>query len=106
MATNGTATLDFTKFYNVIDGQLVETPQTRCSVNPSTLEDNAPVPVSTQEHVEKAIAAARAASEGWEDVSFDERRKAMLSFADAIEANSEGFCRMLTLEQGKPVSIR
>ncbi|GKT89446.1 aldehyde dehydrogenase [Colletotrichum tofieldiae] len=40
MATNGATKLDWTKFYNIIDGKLETTSKTRYGVNPSTLEAN------------------------------------------------------------------
>ncbi|KAI1854382.1 hypothetical protein JX265_012416 [Neoarthrinium moseri] len=97
------ATLDFTKFYNVIDGKLVGTAKTRRAVNPSTEEELWEVPVSTQEDIDKAVAAAKKAQEAWAEVSWEDRRKAIHNFAAALEKQSGEFAKLLTTEQGKPL---
>jgi acyl-CoA reductase-like NAD-dependent aldehyde dehydrogenase len=50
------------------------------------------------------VKAARAASKSWAKTSFDDRRKALLAWADAIDANTDGFAKTLTMEQGKPLT--
>lgn len=77
---------------------------TRHSNNPATTEPNPEVPVATQEDLDKAVQAARAAFKIWSKTSFEERRAALHAYADAIEANADGFSKTLTMEQGKPLS--
>lgn len=96
--------LDFTKFSNVIDGKLSSTSKTRHGINPATDKPNPEVPVSTPEDVDRAVEAAKKVSKAWGKVSYADRRKAVLAFADALEKEKDGFARMLTKEQGKPVS--
>lgn len=103
MASNSTP-LDFTTFHNVIDGKLVGTAKTRHTVSPSTLEENPPLPLSTAEDVDKAVAAAQKAAKQWAEVPWDERKKALEGFIEAFESHSEDFVQMLNKEQGKPVS--
>lgn len=103
MATNGTSKLDWTKFYNVVDGKLETTSKTRHSVNPSTLEANPEVPLSTPEDVDRAVQAAKKAQEAWADTPYAERQKAVAKLGEALEAHAEEFALMLTKEQGKPV---
>lgn len=98
--------LDFTKFYNVIDGKLETTPKTRHGVNPSTLEANPEVPLSTAEDVDRAVQAARRAQEAWAETPYEERKQAVAKLGDLIEENAAEFALMLTKEQGKPVSNR
>jgi acyl-CoA reductase-like NAD-dependent aldehyde dehydrogenase len=50
------------------------------------------------------VKSARAAFKSWSKTSFDERRKALLAWADAIDANADGFAKTLTMEQGKPLT--
>ena len=107
--SNGTTTngehskLDWTVFYNVIDGKLTSTEKTRKGINPATSEPNDPVPVSTQEDVDKAIAAGQSAFRSWADTPWAERKKAVLAFTEGIEVEKEHFSKLLVKEQGKPV---
>lgn len=97
--------LDWSSYANVIDGRLSSTAQVRHSINPATGEDNPDVPVSTQDDVEEAMQAAKRAQVGWAATPHEERRKALLAFADAVEAEFKAFSDMLIKEQGKPVRI-
>ena len=107
--SNGTSTngehqkLDWTAFYNVIDGELTSTEKTRTGINPATSEPNDPVPVSTPDDVHKAVAAGQKAFRSWADTPWAERKKAILAFTDGIEAEKENFSKLLVKEQGKPV---
>ncbi|KAF6809692.1 aldehyde dehydrogenase [Colletotrichum sojae] len=99
------AKIDFTKFYNVIDGKLEETPKTRHSVNPSTLEANPEVPLSTAEDVDRAVQAARRAQEAWAETPYEERKAAVAKLGDLIEQHLDEFTQLLTKEQGKPLGF-
>lgn len=94
----------FGEYYNTIDGKLSSTQETRHGINPATGKPNPEVPVSTPQDVDAAIAAAKKAFKTWSKVPYAERQQALFKFADAIEANAEDFAKMLTQEQGKPVS--
>lgn len=95
--------LDWTTFYNTINGQLESTAKTRHSINPATGEPGPEVPLSTREDVDRAVAAAKVAFKTWSLVPWNERRDAILAFSKAIQDEQEGFSQMLTKEQGKPV---
>lgn len=88
----------------MINNELTQTSQTRHGINPANSQPNPPVPVSTQEDLDAAVKAARVAFKTWAKTSFEERRKALSAWADAIEANASGFAKTLTMEQGKPLS--
>ncbi|TDZ33666.1 putative aldehyde dehydrogenase FUS7 [Colletotrichum spinosum] len=106
MAANGTSTkLDLTKFYNIIDGKLETTSKTRHSLNPSTLEPNPEVPLSTAEDVDRAVQAAKAAQETWAETPYEERKKAVAKLGDLIEENIDELALLLTKEQGKPLGF-
>jgi acyl-CoA reductase-like NAD-dependent aldehyde dehydrogenase len=91
-------------FHNVINNELTSTLVTRHGINPANSQPNPEVPISAQEDLDKAVAAARAAFKSWSKTSFEERRAALHAYADAIEANAEGFANTLTMEQGKPLN--
>lgn len=94
--------ISFDSFKNVINNELVTTSKTRHSVNPSTEEALWEVPVSTQEDVDKAVSAGKAAFPAWSKLSQDERAEYLNKFADAIEANKDEFAGLLGKEVGKP----
>lgn len=95
----------FGEYLNTIDGKLSGTTQTRHGINPATGKPNAEVPVSTQEDVDAAVKAAKKAAKSWSKVPYAERRKACEAFADALEKHTDDFAKLLTQEQGKPVSL-
>ncbi|KAH8682046.1 aldehyde dehydrogenase [Xylariales sp. PMI_506] len=95
--------LDFTTFHNIIDGNLTSTASTRHGINPSTLEPNPQVPVSTVEDVDNAVNAAKEAAIKWADVPVADRQAAVLAYANAFAALQNEFSAMLTAEQGKPL---
>ncbi|KAI0020248.1 aldehyde dehydrogenase [Xylariomycetidae sp. FL0641] len=99
---SGDQALSFDTFSNVIDGKLSSTAETRCSVNPSTLTNNPPVPVSTYDDVNEAVRAARKAAGSWAQLPWADRRDAIEQFATGLEEHLDGFARLLTTEQGKP----
>jgi delta 1-pyrroline-5-carboxylate dehydrogenase len=103
-ASYDTAPVDYTVFHNVIDGKLTSTKETRHSINPSTLKANPEVPLSTADDLEKAIDAAHAAAPAWAEVSWEDRKKAVEAYADAIEASVDDLAPLLVRELGLPVS--
>lgn len=95
----------FGEYYNTIDGKLSSTSETRHGINPASGKPLAEVPVSTQQDVDTAVAAARKAFKSWSKVPYEERQKALRDYADALEAHGDDFAKLLTSEQGKPVSV-
>ncbi|KPM42654.1 hypothetical protein AK830_g3886 [Neonectria ditissima] len=102
MASTPDYKVSFTTYQNVINNKLTTTTQTRHAVCPSTEEALWEVPVATQEDVNQAVAAAKAAFPAWKKLSYDERVEYLTKFADAIEANQQGFIELLGKEAGKP----
>ncbi|KAE8379050.1 Aldehyde/histidinol dehydrogenase [Aspergillus bertholletiae] len=90
-------------YVQIINGQSVPTSETRNAVNPANLEALPAVPVATQKNLDDAVAAAKTAFETWSEVPYEERRAAVLAFADAVEAHQKEFEELLTTEQGKPI---
>ena len=60
--------------------------------------------MSTQEDVDKAVVAARAAFKPWSQLALEKRGQALSAFADAIDSYKDDFAKLLTLEQGKPLA--
>lgn len=72
--------------------------------NPATEETLAEAPAADSAQLDAAVVAARAAFTAWRARPWDERRDAVLSYADAIEAEADALARLLTAEQGKPLA--
>lgn len=72
-------------------------------INPATLEELPPVPVSTAKDIDAAVKAARAAFKSWKQISFEERKICLRSFAAGLLSLKSEFAQLLTTEQGKPV---
>lgn len=107
VAVNGSkpaASLDFQdNFIQIIDGKSHPTKETRHGINPANLKPKAPVPVVTKEDLDTAVDAAKRAFKTWSKVPYEDRRKAVLAYADAIDALRTEFRDLLVAEQGKPV---
>ena len=99
------STLDFTTFTHCINGTLLTTKTSRHGINPSNLSALPDVPVASEQDLDAAVTAARAAFKTWSKVPWEERKKALLAFNDALEEEKDGFVKLLTTEQGKPVSL-
>lgn len=95
----------FDTFSNVINGKTSETKETRTGFNPATKEANPPVPVSTKQDLDNAVAAARAAFKTWRKTPVEERKKALIAWADAIAEQKSEFASYLVREQGKPLFL-
>ncbi|TXC05560.1 hypothetical protein FocTR4_00009560 [Fusarium oxysporum f. sp. cubense] len=82
----GSPTLDFTSgFVQIINGEPSITKETRYTVNPANLQPKEEVPVATKDNLDHAVDAARKAFRTWSKVSYEDRRSAVLAFADAVE---------------------
>ncbi|KAI1288580.1 aldehyde dehydrogenase-like protein [Xylaria venustula] len=97
--------LEFTSFFNVVDGELCKaySNKFRSTLNPATLNQNPEVPFSSAEDVDRAVDAARKAAKSWATLPWKVRQEAVAKFADALEANSNGFAQTLVQEQGKTI---
>ncbi|KAK7417295.1 hypothetical protein QQZ08_011675 [Neonectria magnoliae] len=95
--------VSYTTYQNVIGNKLTSTTQTRRAICPSNEEPLWEGPVSTQEDVDAAVSAARAAYPAWKKLSHDERVEYLTKFADALEANQQELTELLGKEAGKPV---
>ena len=71
-------------------------------LNPSTGELLVALPEASFEQVNKAVAAAHRAFDGWSETPPGERARALLRLADAIESRAEEFARLESLNCGKP----
>src|SRR3954470_9218079 len=99
------ATIEGTKIRNFIGGEEREpsSGETEKILNPATEEEIAEAPVSGEEDVNAAVAAAGKAFHDWAfETTPGERALALLRIADAIEENAEELARIESLNVGKP----
>jgi betaine-aldehyde dehydrogenase len=92
---------------NFVDGKSVDAADGRRSdlIDPSTGEVFGSAPLSGPEDVDAAYRAAARAFESWRDVTPSERQRALLKFADAMEARSEEIIAAECENTGKPLAM-
>jgi len=87
----------------LIGGTLVDGDLAMDVLNPATEEVLATAPRASEAQLNDAIAAAKAAFPAWAQTPIAQRRAVITAIADAIEAETDAFARLLTQEQGKPL---
>jgi len=92
------------EFKLLIDGKLVDGASRLPVVNPATEEIVAEASRADAAQLEQAVSAARIAQAGWGRLSYAERRGYLERLADRIEERGSEVARLITLEQGKPLS--
>ncbi|WP_298213555.1 aldehyde dehydrogenase family protein [Acidocella sp.] len=88
----------------LIDGKLVDGASTMEVVNPATEQVLAICPRGSEQQMDQAVKAAKAAFPAWSRRKVEERRAMLMTLADRIEARQEELARLLTEEQGKPIA--
>jgi betaine-aldehyde dehydrogenase len=96
---------DVQTLQNFIDGEFADPADGRTEpiINPATGQTIAHAPLSSVEDVERAVAAARGAFEGWSNQTPGERSLALLKLADAVEEHGDELARLEALDAGKPI---
>jgi betaine-aldehyde dehydrogenase len=96
-----------TVLHNLIGGEAVAPVEGRYEdlIDPSTGEVFASAPVSGSEDVDRAMTAASTAFQQWRDTTPGERQRALLKFADAIEARADELVAAESKNTGKPLGL-
>ena len=94
-------------FKNVIGGELVDAAsgETYDVIDPTTGDVYARAPMSRAADLDRAYAAADAAFEGWGSSTPQERSRALLRIADAIDERAEEIVRVESRDTGKPLGL-
>ena len=87
----------------LINGEMVDGDLSMDVLNPATEEVLADCPRASEDQLNAAVAAAKAAFPAWSKTDVDERKALVLKIADVIEANATELIQLLTKEQGKPL---
>jgi betaine-aldehyde dehydrogenase len=92
------------RLQNYVNGQLVDAKSGRFSevIDPATGEAYLEAPISGQEDVDAAYAAATAAFESWGVTTPADRAALLLKIADAIEEHADEFVEIECRNTGKP----
>jgi betaine-aldehyde dehydrogenase len=98
------ATMTKTKLQNFIDGEFVDAADgaTEEVTNPANGEAIAEMPLSTEEDVNRAVAAAKRAFGEWSVTPPGERATALLKLADLIEEHADELSDLEAADAGKP----
>ncbi|MDT5035954.1 MAG: betaine-aldehyde dehydrogenase [Micromonosporaceae bacterium] len=93
--------------HNFVDGAAVGPADGRYAdlIDPSTGEVFAAAPVAGPADVDRAIQAAAAAFDGWRDTTPSDRQRALLRFADAVEARADELVAAECRNTGKPIAL-
>jgi betaine-aldehyde dehydrogenase len=100
------ATMAKTKLQNFIDGEFVDAADgaTEEVTNPANGEAIAEMPLSTEEDVNRAVAAAKRAFADWSVTPPGERATALLKLADLLDDHAEELSDLEAADAGKPRS--
>jgi acyl-CoA reductase-like NAD-dependent aldehyde dehydrogenase len=74
-------------------------------VDPTTEEVIGRVPEGTPEDVDRAVAAAREAFEGWSQVPVQDRAEACAAIGNALYARQEEIATLISREMGMPIRL-
>src|SRR5262245_52395930 len=88
----------------LIGGRLVEGASTLDVINPATGQVLTTAPRADRPQLEQAVAAAKGAFASWSGTHLRARGALLVELAEALEAARNDFVRLLTHEQGKPLT--
>ncbi len=74
-------------------------------INPTTEEPMGSIPDGTSEDVDRAVAAAREAFEGWSQTSREQRAELLRTIAAGLEARADEVAAMVSAELGMPLKL-
>lgn len=100
-----TSRLNFSTFYNIINGEHRGSDKTIFGVDPSTECRLWGVPVATAHDVEDAVKSANNAFEAWSTTPFEQRVTKLAQWRQLYEKHVEDFTKLLMVECGKPRSV-
>jgi len=88
----------------MINGEEISTPNVFDVKNPATGELIGYAPISEKEHVDAAVAAAKAAQPSWAAKSEEERKEILMKVSQVLIDNTDYLAQWITKEQGKPMA--
>ncbi|KAH7378187.1 aldehyde dehydrogenase domain-containing protein [Cadophora sp. MPI-SDFR-AT-0126] len=102
MSPGKITTLNFGKFYNIVDGKQRGSDKIHRGINPATGQELWDVPIASDQDLDDAVVAARKAFPGWRDTPIEERKELLAQLVKTYEAHWDDFVELLCRETGKP----
>jgi acyl-CoA reductase-like NAD-dependent aldehyde dehydrogenase len=93
-----------TDFSLLIDGAAANSSSSLDVINPATGQVFARCPAAGRDELDRAVAAARRAFPAWRDLSYAQRADRIHGFCESLKQHQDELARLLTMEQGKPLS--
>lgn len=87
-----------------INGNAVSSSNSFEVKNPATGELLGHAPISSDEQVKEAVAAARAAQSTWAAISDEDRKAILMQVSQVLVDNTDYLAKWITQEQGKPMA--
>lgn len=106
MSPGKVSTLDFEKFYNIIDGKQRGSDKIHHGINPATGQELWDVPIASEKDLNDAVASAKKAFPAWRDTPIEKRKEAIGKFSEAYQQHTDEFTTLLCKESGKPVRTK
>ncbi|EAT81107.2 hypothetical protein SNOG_11399 [Parastagonospora nodorum SN15] len=102
MSPGKVSTLDFEKFYNIVDGKQRGSDKIHRGINPATGQELWDVPIASEQDLNDAVAAAKKAFPAWRDTPIEKRKELLGKVAESFQAHHDEFVSLLCKESGKP----
>lgn len=103
MSPGKVSSVDFEKFYNIVDGKQRSSDQIHHGINPSTGKELWDVPIASEKDLNDAVAAAKKAFPAWRDLGIEKRKETLGKLMELYNQHSDEFTTLLCAESGKPV---
>jgi acyl-CoA reductase-like NAD-dependent aldehyde dehydrogenase len=103
MSPGKLSTLDFEKFYNIVDGKQRGSDSIHHGVNPTSGQELWDVPIASEQDLNDAVAAAKKAFPAWRDTPIEKRKELLSKLAGLFQQHTDEFTTLLCKESGKPV---
>jgi len=102
MSPGKISSLDFEKFYNVVNGENRGSNEIHHGINPSTGQELWDVPIASTQDLNDAVAAAKKAFPSWKATPTEKRKELLGQLIALFQQHEDDFVSLLCKESGKP----
>lgn len=100
-SSKATSSIQFDKFYNIVDGKQRGGDQIHNAINPRTREKLWDIPIATEKDVDDAVKAADRAFRDWRLTPIEHRQKLMQEYIALWKEHHNEMTELLMAENGK-----